>query len=305
MPSNINPYNINGNYPIAGQDNDSQGFRDNFTNIRNNFTFAEQEIEELQSKAILKSPLSGNTTVDNDLNGNTISNAIVSEFSERWKTHTVTATSTLTIDFAEGMYHYIDMGTSAATITLALANFPTDAHARVRIMVYSNNPSNSIILPVTQIQAGRGLIQNITPYGETTDDIDTINFPVTGYRTFEIGSYPDPGKFYIVELQHAPKRKVYTQVVEGFNITVQNDVETLILNANATISTGNIVFPGAPGNGQRLTIAMTGNSVSNVSLTTAGGGNILLPITTMGVNSYASWTSHYDGVNTITWVRTG
>jgi hypothetical protein len=31
MASNINPYNIDGTYPVAGQDNSSQGFRDNFT----------------------------------------------------------------------------------------------------------------------------------------------------------------------------------------------------------------------------------------------------------------------------------
>ena len=28
MTSNINPTNIDSDYPIAGQDNDSQGFRD-------------------------------------------------------------------------------------------------------------------------------------------------------------------------------------------------------------------------------------------------------------------------------------
>jgi hypothetical protein len=49
MSSNINPNNINGNYPVAGQDNDSQGFRDNFTNILNNFAFAASEISALQS----------------------------------------------------------------------------------------------------------------------------------------------------------------------------------------------------------------------------------------------------------------
>jgi len=32
--SNINPNNINAAYPVAGVDNDSQGFRDNFTNIK-------------------------------------------------------------------------------------------------------------------------------------------------------------------------------------------------------------------------------------------------------------------------------
>lgn len=49
MSSNINPNNINGNFPVAGQDNDSQGFRDNFTNILNNFSFASTEITALQS----------------------------------------------------------------------------------------------------------------------------------------------------------------------------------------------------------------------------------------------------------------
>ena len=34
MASSINPNNIDTTYPVAGQDNDSQGFRDNFTNIK-------------------------------------------------------------------------------------------------------------------------------------------------------------------------------------------------------------------------------------------------------------------------------
>lgn len=49
MASNINPNNINGNFPVAGQDNDSQGFRDNFTNILNNFSYASTEITNLQN----------------------------------------------------------------------------------------------------------------------------------------------------------------------------------------------------------------------------------------------------------------
>ena len=34
MPSNINTSSIDETYPVAGQDNNSQGFRDNFTNIK-------------------------------------------------------------------------------------------------------------------------------------------------------------------------------------------------------------------------------------------------------------------------------
>jgi hypothetical protein len=53
MPSTINSNNINVLYPIAGQDNDTQGFRDNFRNIKNNLTTASQEITALQSNVDL------------------------------------------------------------------------------------------------------------------------------------------------------------------------------------------------------------------------------------------------------------
>ena len=48
MASNINTTNINESYPVAGVDNDSQGFRDNFATIKNNFVSAKAEIESLQ-----------------------------------------------------------------------------------------------------------------------------------------------------------------------------------------------------------------------------------------------------------------
>lgn len=49
MASRINITNIDTTYPIAGQDNDTQGFRTNFTNIKNNFVTAASEITQLQS----------------------------------------------------------------------------------------------------------------------------------------------------------------------------------------------------------------------------------------------------------------
>jgi hypothetical protein len=49
MTSLINPSNIDITYPIAGQDNDSQGFRDNFKNIQTGLETARSEITILQS----------------------------------------------------------------------------------------------------------------------------------------------------------------------------------------------------------------------------------------------------------------
>ena len=49
MASKIETNNIDGTYPVAGQDNSSQGMRDNFTAIKTAFTEAKTEIEDLQT----------------------------------------------------------------------------------------------------------------------------------------------------------------------------------------------------------------------------------------------------------------
>lgn len=49
MASNIDPSNINENYPIAGEDNDTQGFRDNFTFIKESLDTARNEVTTLQA----------------------------------------------------------------------------------------------------------------------------------------------------------------------------------------------------------------------------------------------------------------
>jgi hypothetical protein len=66
MASNIDPSNIDGTYPLEGVNNDSQGFRTNFTNTSANLSAAKTEIEELQDKVILKEALIGEAA-DNTL----------------------------------------------------------------------------------------------------------------------------------------------------------------------------------------------------------------------------------------------
>ena len=68
MASNISDTGINSDFPIAGQDNDSQGFRDNFTTIKANFVAAKTEIESIQTNGAVKN-------ADNNFLGNTINSA--------------------------------------------------------------------------------------------------------------------------------------------------------------------------------------------------------------------------------------
>jgi hypothetical protein len=68
MTSAIVTTNINALYPVAGQDNNSQGFRDNFSHIKTGLTTAASEITDLQTH-------SARTDTDNNFNGVKIENA--------------------------------------------------------------------------------------------------------------------------------------------------------------------------------------------------------------------------------------
>ena len=52
MASNINTDNINSNFPVQGEDNPSQGFRDNFNFIKIALATAAEEITELQESPV-------------------------------------------------------------------------------------------------------------------------------------------------------------------------------------------------------------------------------------------------------------
>ena len=70
MASNINDTGINRDYPVAGQDNDSQGFRDNFSIIKDNFVATKAEIETLQSTTAQGVTYNSETGTNDFLNKN-------------------------------------------------------------------------------------------------------------------------------------------------------------------------------------------------------------------------------------------
>jgi hypothetical protein len=66
VTSAINYTIINENFPVPGQDNDTQTFRDNFNSIKNNFREAKDEITNLQTNT-------AKTNTTNDFKWNTVS----------------------------------------------------------------------------------------------------------------------------------------------------------------------------------------------------------------------------------------
>ena len=77
--STINTNGLDVNYPVPGVNNSSQGFRNNFQNIKQNLDAAGNEITDLQGKVVLKAALA-NTVLNNDMANALISNAAIKGF---------------------------------------------------------------------------------------------------------------------------------------------------------------------------------------------------------------------------------
>jgi len=128
MASAIDVTNIDENYPIAGIDNDSQGFRDNFTVIKTNLTTAEQEISTLQTNR-------ARTDADNNHVGNKIIDA---EFDATTKLTSQFAdtTNTYTADFGVGMVHSVTLTNPAGTPTVSFQGWPSNGrYAEMRLFL--------------------------------------------------------------------------------------------------------------------------------------------------------------------------
>ena len=172
MTSSINPNDIDGTYPVAGQDNDSQGFRDNFTNTKTNFQYASAEITDLQNKAILKAALTG-TTLDNDMAGSPLTSADIANFSAN-RVALGTTSGTVTINYATGHYQTV---TTSGAISLAFANFPAaGAAGLVRVQITVSDVSHTVTLPVA-VSVGTTGIQGYSS--------NVITFQATGTYEFE------------------------------------------------------------------------------------------------------------------------
>ena len=97
MASNISNTGINSDFPIAGQDNDSQGFRDNFTTIKANFVAAKAEIEAIQTNGAVKN-------ADNNFLGNSIINADLKNTTETAYVAGATINTSQNINLDNGAY---------------------------------------------------------------------------------------------------------------------------------------------------------------------------------------------------------
>jgi hypothetical protein len=173
MASNIVPGNIDGTFPTAGQDNSSQGFRDNFTATKNNFTEAKTEIEALQSN---KASLNASS----DFTNNEVIRAKFKNTSETVYAHGSVSSGSITLNHNNGHYQ---TATVTADTTFAFTNFPIGALGRIILDITVSPTTTNLVFPTAVIKA-----DNVTGSDGTSDTIA----PGIGRVLYEFMS-PDGG----------------------------------------------------------------------------------------------------------------
>ena len=157
MASKIVPGNVDGTYPKAGQDNSSQGFRDNFTSIKNNFTEAQSEINDIQTNK-------ANLNSTNNFSGNMIQNAVLKDNGETLYSHGSVSSGSVTLDHENGHYQTL---TITADTTFAFTNFPTGSVGRIILDITVAPTSTGILtFPSAVIKA-----DNVVGFDGTSDQM--------------------------------------------------------------------------------------------------------------------------------------
>ena len=273
MTSSINPNNIDGTYPVAGQDNNSQGFRDNFTNTKTNFQYAADEIDDLQSKVILKAALLG-TTLDNDMNGSLLSNAQIQDFSQT-RVALGTLTGSVGVDYATGHYQTV---TTGGSISLAFTNFPaagTLGFVIVRVTVSS--VAHTLTLPAA---VGTGSSSS-SVLGIEGFASNVITFAQAGTYEFQFHTEDGGSTVYLSELTRPRNNVLYNSEdladAGAASLTLATSYFTTAAAETATLAAGT--------EGQVKTFAMVGDS-----------GDMVITVTNAGWKASGTGTVTFDTI---------
>lgn len=134
MTSNINYVNVDDSFPVAGQDNDSQGFRDNFATIRTSLASAKSEISDLQED-------SAKLNVNNNFNATEISNAKLRNTPHVYFNKNISQDTTHELLITDGHYQQLNIN-GTANIDLSEFRPPSGAQVLYKVQILFNGTGN-------------------------------------------------------------------------------------------------------------------------------------------------------------------
>lgn len=263
----INFGSIDATYPVAGQDNNSQGFRDNFGAIKAGLGIASSEITALQQNAAF-------VNANNDFGGNTISNAKTNQVYPAFLSlGTVTSNQDINLQLGAVQSLYL-----ASNVTLTFRNWPASgSYAACRLFIYSDGAG--VRNPTLATAAGTSLKYD-TAF-PTLPGTSTPGIVVGGEKVLSV-AVNNPGSGYT------------SAVSVGFTGGSQQATgSTATASANFKVVSATIVG-GYAGNGYALNDTITLNANVGVVLSVS---SLNLTFTANTTNSSATLTNISNFLN--------
>jgi hypothetical protein len=278
MTSQIDPNTIDNEYPVAGQDNSTQGFRDNFSFIKVNFTAAKDEITDLQNKVLLKSALTGES-LDNNLNGALLYGAKIQNFYAT-QLNLGSVSGAVSINYAAGHYQILEINTSA---TVSFTNFPGNNLAWIVLRVEAG-AGDTLTLPSAVGAAGSAQsLQGIQGLSG-----QTITFSESGSYEFEFRTVDNGATIYITDLTRG-KARLASPV---FLVGTQDVADAAAINLTTPVS-----YFGTGGSGETATLAAgASGQIKVLAMSADGGGNMVVTVTNAGWKTSGTGTITFDDI---------
>jgi len=274
MTSQINPNNIDASYPVAGQPNNTQGFRDNFTATQTNFQYAENEINDLQNKAVLKAALTG-TTLDNNMNDALIYAAKIQDFSATSVAITATAGS-IAVNYSAG--HYQSISTSG-NINISFSNFPiAPSFGYIKLQLVIDAPGRTVTFSGMSQLYGTTGVQGIVG--------NTITFASAGTYEFAFQTNTNGSTVTMFDLNR-PLR-LYT------NPLLLASSEDLAASAAASLATTASYFSTSAA--ETATLAAGTNGQIKTFMMAADSGDMVITVTNAGWKTSGTGTITFDAI---------
>jgi len=279
MTSQINTNGIDVNYPVPGQNNSSQGFRDNFAQIRTQLNTGANEITDLQSKVVVKAALN-NSTLNNDMGNTLISNASTRGFRATTYNLGNALAGTVVVDVNRAD---VQFGALQGNVVLSFGNWaPTNTQSNVVLRLTFANAAGTpayISLPDSCVSSNNNFGVTLLENYANVNGTATLSAPANANIVELRFSTIDCGNTVTAEPVNRPYQSTEVQTRNIPPTGLPGDVNGTIavgtsvgqLDVTSTVGTGNyVVVASTTGLYTDLPIVFTGNTDSSNSNVDAG-----------------------------------
>jgi hypothetical protein len=178
--------NIDEEYPVAGQDNDSQGFRDNFNAIKTALEQTDTDVNDLYNTTAKLNQDNVFYDTEND-EPVVISGANFKEVTEYVNVGTDSIKASGAVNFTDGHYHVLTV--DAASLNLILSAWPSSGRVAKMTVQLSLDPNgSSSSCDITFTSEGGATIQSEVGFTNPVTINSSVNQKIFEFWTYNGGN---------------------------------------------------------------------------------------------------------------------